>query len=186
MRKILVTLALLVSALYTLSAIPAYPGKIRVKQPDGSTIIIQIHGDEWLHYITDEYGRVVAQDADGFYRPAQKPTQEEQEEAAQMRRAARQMRAQAAQSLTQGRHRIPVVLVNFSDKSFIINDPATAFSNMLYDSCDHEHDAKRQRYHEKYQKLGTVSAYPMTPLDQGTVYKRGKEIDQDEKQNEAR
>ena len=131
MRKILVTLALLVSALYTLSAIPAYPGKIRVKQPDGSTIIIQIHGDEWLHYITDEYGRVVAQDADGFYRPAQKPTQEEQEEAAQMRRAARQMRAQAAQSLTQGRHRIPVVLVNFSDKSFIINDPATAFSNML-------------------------------------------------------
>lgn len=133
MRKILVTLALLVGALHTLSAIPAYPGKIKVRQPDGSFITVRIHGDEWLSYVTDEYGRVIAQDADGFYRPAQMPTPEQREQADQMRRAARQMRAQAAeaQSLTHGRHRIPVVLVNFSDKQFIINDPVTAFSNML-------------------------------------------------------
>ncbi len=48
MRKILVTLALLAGALYTLFAVPAYPGKIKVVQPDGSVIMIQIHGDEWF------------------------------------------------------------------------------------------------------------------------------------------
>lgn len=130
MKKILASLALLLSALYTLSAIPAYPGKIRVTQPDGSVITIRIHGDEWFHYITDESGQVVAQDPDGFYRPAPMPTAEQREEAAQMRRAAHQMRAQAS-SLTQGSHKIPVILVNFSDKAFIVNNPAVAFSNML-------------------------------------------------------
>ena len=61
------------------------------------------------------------------------PTAAEREEAAQMRRAASQMRAQAAhaRSLTQGRHKIPVVLVNFSDKEFVVNNPKTAFSDML-------------------------------------------------------
>ena len=133
MRKILVTLALLAGAFYTLFAVPAYPGKIKVVQPDGSVITIQIHGDEFFSYVTDERGQVVAQDAAGFYRPAQMPSAEQQEEAARMRRAAAQMRAQAAQaqSLTHGRHKIPVVLVNFSDKEFVVNDPATAFSNML-------------------------------------------------------
>ena len=94
MRKILATLALLLSALYTLSASPAYPGKIRVQQPDGTYILIQIHGDEWFNYITDEKGQVIAQDADGFYRPSQMPTYEQREEANQMRRAANQMRRQ--------------------------------------------------------------------------------------------
>lgn len=133
MRKILVTLALLAGALYTLFAVPAYPGKIKVVQPDGSVITIQIHGDEWFHYITDQRGKVVAQGPDGFYRPAAMPTAAEREEAAQMRRAASQMRAQAAhaRSLTQGRHKIPVVLVNFSDKEFVVNNPKTAFSDML-------------------------------------------------------
>ena len=132
MRKILVTLALLVGALYTLSAIPAYPGKIRVKQPDGTYITIQGHGDEWYHYVTDERGRVVAQDADGFFRPAEKPSFEQWEEAQQMRRAAAQLRAQSQPtSITTGRRRIPVVLVNFTDIKFRIHDPQTAFSNML-------------------------------------------------------
>lgn len=130
MKKLLATLALLLGALHILSAIPAYPGKIRVTQPDGSMITIRIHGDEWFHYITDETGQVVAQDADGFYRPAAMPTAGQREEATRMRRAARQMRAQAS-SVTRGTQRIPVVLVSFSDKEFRINDPATAFSNML-------------------------------------------------------
>ena len=133
MRKILATLALLLGAFQILSAIPAYPGKIRVTQPDGSVISIRIHGDEYFHYITDDSGRVVARGADGFYRPVDKPTQEQRQEAAEMRRSAnlaRQSMAKAS-SLTQGTRRIPVVLVNFSDKEFVINDPQTAFSNML-------------------------------------------------------
>ena len=105
-------------------------------QPDGSVIWIQVHGDEWFNYVTNEKGQVIAKDADGFYRLAQMPTAKQREEAKSMRRAAAQMREQAraqaqASSLTHGRHRIPVVLVNFSDNEFTLKDPVTAFSNML-------------------------------------------------------
>ena len=133
MKKILATLALLLGALHILSAVPAYPGKIRMTQPDGSVITIRLHGDEWFHYATDESGQVVARDADGFYRPAPMPTAAEREEAVQMRKAAQQMRQSMAKasSLSIGTHRIPVVLVNFSDKEFVTTDPNTAFSNML-------------------------------------------------------
>ena len=133
MKKILASLALLASAFQLLLAIPAYPGKIRVTQPDGSVITIRIHGDEWFHYITDESGRVVARQADGFYRPAEMPTYEQRQEAMQMRRAARRMQEQtrAAAPAIQGRQRIPVVLVSFSDQGFVVNDPRTAFSNLL-------------------------------------------------------
>ena len=133
MKKILATLALLLGALHILSAVPAYPGKIRMTQPDGSIITIRLHGDEWFHYATDESGQVVARGADGFYRPAPMPTAAEREEAIQMRLAAQQMRQSMAKasSLSIGTHRIPVVLVNFSDKEFVTTDPNTAFSNML-------------------------------------------------------
>ncbi|MBQ9192538.1 MAG: M6 family metalloprotease domain-containing protein [Bacteroidales bacterium] len=132
MKRILATFALLLGALHILSAIPAYPGKIKVTQPDGSVITIQVHGDEWLHYVTDERGRVVARGEDGFFRPATKPTAVEREEAQSMRRAARQMQAAArASSLTQGVHRIPVILVAFKDTDFIIQDPQAAFDALL-------------------------------------------------------
>ena len=133
MRKILATLALLAGALQILLAVPAYPGKIKVTQPDGSVLTIRIHGDEWFHYVTDEAGRVVAQDADGFYRPVEMPTSVQQEEARQMRLQAQQIQRQAAQAASgnQGKCRIPVVLVNFSDTKFVTEDPATAFSNLL-------------------------------------------------------
>ena len=136
MKRILATLALLLGALHILSAVPAYPGKIRVTQPDGSVITIQIHGDEWYHYTTDEKGRVVARGKDGFFRKAEKPSEALRAEAMTARRAARQMRAQAAQAaqesgLTRGTHRIPVILVEFQDTRFTINNPRAAFDALL-------------------------------------------------------
>jgi hypothetical protein len=97
MKRILATLALLLGALHILSAIPAYPGKIQMIQPDGSTITVRIHGDEWFHYITDESGRVVARGADGFFRPAAKPSPAAFAEAMEMRQNAQRVRANAAQ-----------------------------------------------------------------------------------------
>lgn len=134
MKKILATLALLVGALHILSAVPAYPGKIRVTQPDGSIITIQVHGDEWFHYVTDENGRVIARGADGFFHPAEMPSAAQRAEAAEARRAARQMRAEAvakASSLTQGTHRIPVILVEFQDDRFSVDSPQAAFDALL-------------------------------------------------------
>ena len=136
MKRILATLALLLGALHILSAIPAYPGKIQMIQPDGSTITIRIHGDEWFHYITDESGRVVARGADGFFRPAAKPSAAAFAEAMEMRQNAQRVRANAAQAarasgMTKGTHRIPVILVAFQDTPFTIEDPRAAFDALL-------------------------------------------------------
>ena len=136
MKKILATLALLLGAFHILSAVPAYPGKIRVTQPDGSVITIRIHGDEWFHYVTDESGQVVARGADGFYRPAQMPSAAGRAEALRMREEAGRMRAQAASaakagSMSMGTHRIPVILVEFQDVPFVISDPRAAFDALL-------------------------------------------------------
>ena len=134
MKKLLATLALLLGALHILSAIPAYPGPIKVTQPDGTVITVRLHGDEWYHYFTDERGRVVARDAAGFFRPAEKPSREALDEAAEMRRSANRIRAQAAakaSSMSLGSHRIPVILVEFQDDRFSIDDPKAAFEAML-------------------------------------------------------
>ncbi|MBR5257077.1 MAG: M6 family metalloprotease domain-containing protein [Bacteroidales bacterium] len=136
MKRILATLALLLSAFHILSAVPAYPGKIKVTQPDGSVITIQLHGDEWYHYATDEKGRVVARGADGFFHLAEKPSEAVRAEAAEKRKTARRARAQAAEAaqasgMTLGTHRIPVILVEFQDTRFSIDDPKAAFDALL-------------------------------------------------------
>ena len=52
MKKIATILILLACSL-SLLAKPAKPGFFRYTQPDGSTILIQRHGDEWAHWTTD-------------------------------------------------------------------------------------------------------------------------------------
>lgn len=47
-------------------AVIANPKPIQVSQPDGSTITIQKHGDEYLNWTTSA-GKLIAQGADGFY-----------------------------------------------------------------------------------------------------------------------
>ena len=134
MKRILVTLALLLGALHILSAVPAYRGPITVTQPDGSTLVIRVHGDEWLNYITDEGGKTIARGKDGFFHRVDPPTAAQRAEAARMRRAASQLRAAAAaqaSSLTKGTHRIPVILVSFKNVPFTIDNPREAFDALL-------------------------------------------------------
>ena len=64
-------MVLLISALFVameLAALPARPGGVKYVQPDGSTLEIFLHGDEWGHWVTDREGRLLDLDAQGFYR----------------------------------------------------------------------------------------------------------------------
>ena len=70
MKKIILTLAALLSAATVALAVPAYPGTYKYKQPDGTVIQLRNHGDEYYHWITDENGNTVEKGADGFYRVA--------------------------------------------------------------------------------------------------------------------
>ena len=64
--KILLAFGLLACAATAAYAVRAYPYPITVTQPDGTTLTIQIHGDEFLNWTTAG-GRLVEQGPDGFY-----------------------------------------------------------------------------------------------------------------------
>ncbi|VBB48046.1 M6 family metalloprotease domain protein [uncultured Paludibacter sp.] len=62
----MLSVLLFISFIYTY-AIKAYPGLITVNQPDGKTLTIQMHGDEFYKYRTTSDGYLVTQNAEGFY-----------------------------------------------------------------------------------------------------------------------
>ena len=50
-----------------LMAVPAKKGVRKVTQPDGTTVSIELHGDEWSHHTTTADGYTVLLNAQGFY-----------------------------------------------------------------------------------------------------------------------
>ena len=138
MKKIIfafITLALL-SLSFRAAAAPAYPYPIKVTQPDGSTITIQMHGDEFYSWITDGNGRIVEKNAEGFYRPVSGARQRQMAPAAAR---AREQRAQMQKSFAprktigSGTQHFLVVLVEFNDIHFQ-EGASTNFSNLLNQS----------------------------------------------------
>ncbi len=48
-------------------AVKAYPFPVEVKQPNGETITIQAHGDEFFHYTTTTDGYIIDVDGEGYF-----------------------------------------------------------------------------------------------------------------------
>lgn len=71
MRKIII-LIILVLMTVSMMAIPAKREAVRVTQPDGSTVTILLHGDEWKHFCTTLDGYTIVKDTRGFYVYAEK------------------------------------------------------------------------------------------------------------------
>ena len=66
MKKIFMFIAL--GLLYLAGqAIPADPRPVQVTQPDGSTLTITLHGDEFFHFTTTSDGYTIVKNAAGFY-----------------------------------------------------------------------------------------------------------------------
>lgn len=58
-------------------AVPAYPGLIESKQPDGSVVQIRVMGNEHFHYTVSEDSELIARDSTGYWNYADeqgKPT----------------------------------------------------------------------------------------------------------------
>lgn len=68
-RKFLLSVLLLAGSL-SVSAIPAYRGAIKVRQPDGTLIITYLRGDEHHHQRVTTDGYAIQQSADGYFRYA--------------------------------------------------------------------------------------------------------------------
>ena len=58
-------------AMFRASAVPAYPYPVTVTQPDGSTLVIQGHGDEFYHFTTTADGYTIVKNDAGYYVYAQ-------------------------------------------------------------------------------------------------------------------
>ena len=152
MKKILSILILLACSVVLLAK-PARPGFIRYTQPDGTTILIQRHGDEWAHWTTNQSGQVVQKDADGFYRVVEGTSPVMAARAASIRRKARMQLASAPAKapVAMGKKHFLVVLAEFSDQAFTIANPREAVSNMLNQAGYSEHEATgsaRDYYYE--------------------------------------
>ncbi|MBQ7209579.1 MAG: M6 family metalloprotease domain-containing protein [Paludibacteraceae bacterium] len=112
-------------------AVPARPGARTYKQPDGSSIQIYVHGDEFHHFTTDAEGNLLTCDDNGFY---VKSTQQlsQKKKAAQRRQEINRRRAERRKaSLAADKTKGLVILVNFSDKTFKTENTRDAFDEML-------------------------------------------------------
>ena len=139
----------------SLAANPAYPGRIVVTQPDGSRITLQIHGDEWGHWITDASGNVVEKGEDGFYHLVEGATQESMAQAAAIsRKVRRTVMAQAARDgehVAVGQKRFLVILCEFSDVKFStasVNREVTSLLNEAGYSKNGATGSARDFYYE--------------------------------------
>ena len=56
----------------SIMAVPAHKKPVQVTQPDGTTVTIQMHGDEWMHFNTTVDGYSVVKNQQGYYVYAEK------------------------------------------------------------------------------------------------------------------
>ncbi len=154
-RTIVVLAALAVPLL--LGAVPASPEAFEVLQPDGTPLLVRLVGDENAHYMQTADGCPVVQTADGWYEYAQAAGDRLQASGVAARNAhARSLRdrrlvKRLSQTLPQPKaaprmangadapQRFPlqgspqslVILVEFTNKKFVITEPQAKFTALL-------------------------------------------------------
>jgi len=182
MKKIISILILLACSL-SLLAKPAKPGFFRYTQPDGSTILIQRHGDEWAHWTTNQAGQVVRMDEDGFYRVVEGATPQMAAQAASIHRKARKQMVSTPRSkdpVALGQKHFLVVLAEFADVAFTIDSPQQAISSMLNEpgySVDGATGSARDYYYENSHGIfePIFDVYGPVKLSQNVAYYGGND-----------
>ena len=176
MKRIISTvsagLLLLIGISFTAFAVPAKPTPVQVMQPDGTTITIQVHGDEFLNWTTSG-GRLVTKGADGFYYYGDfnadgsvVPTTSRVSTsassfafssdnnvtppaaaimAAQVKKEAFN-KALASGINTKGDFKALVLLIEFKDLQFTVDNPVQAFTNLLNEKGYNKNGATGSAY----------------------------------------
>lgn len=145
MKRILIALLLLLWLIPQAQAVPAYPGTYKYKQPDGTVIVLQNHGDEFFNWITDASGRIVEKDADGFYRPVDPAVSARRAQTARTQartRRATELSLAAPRATNFGEQKILCILAEFQPEKdsegnelfsgkYVLTDPQQHFWDML-------------------------------------------------------
>ena len=131
-KELLIIVLLLMLSISEALAVPAKEKPFTATQPDGSRITLVMHGDEFLSWMTDTQGNYIVRDSDGFYRRGAAPTQSEMTAARAIRRSVNAQRESIRpQSFTSGNPRFLVVLVEWQDLQFTVDNPLNTFNNLL-------------------------------------------------------
>ena len=160
MMKHLALVLLCALALVRAYAVPAYPYPVTITQPDGSTLEIVGHGDEFYNFITTADGYTVVKNAQGYYvyatlvnhqlapsaivarNPLQRTAADNaflqttgkmlhEEERNQASKKARSRVATKVSDSFYSKFRGLVVLVNFTDRKFTRSDYKSVVTDML-------------------------------------------------------
>ncbi len=170
MKTRLLILSLLAACTLTLQAKPAYRGGIEVTQPDGTTITIYMHGDEFFHYKTTEDGTWVKLHEDGFYRaiPALSDEQiQARRKQSQKFRKTEQIQAETVYPLNIAPKGL-IILVNFKDTKMQAENTQEAFYRMHNDANYKDNgaygsarqyfiDQSRGQYQPEFDVVGPVT-----------------------------
>ena len=170
MQKHFIFIALFLACIFSFPtyAIKAYPHPITLTQPDGSTLTIRLHGDEFSRFRTTVDGYLIVENTQGFFeyatvdadgniystqrraRNIDVRTNDDVQFLSKINNATNIERVKSATRPSkmkaavetapqrsyplQGAPKSLVILVNFSDKSFVTSAPLTSFSNLLNQS----------------------------------------------------
>lgn len=128
MKKLITSFVALLIATATY-AVPARPGWQTLSQPDGTTIQLQLMGDEFCHYWINRDGQVVQPDTNGYWQVLK--DQPSSPAKAPKRMASAQLRPNVAKAPATGSPRGLVILVNFKDQTFQTGNNQSAMHDMM-------------------------------------------------------
>lgn len=114
-------------------AVPAYPGWLKMEQPDGSTIEIRHVGDEFYHYSINREGKRVKQNAEGWWVEAGEVPSAEVAKARHAAAKARKSARRAPQEVGTEPNLAPkgvVILVNFKDDAMQSSHTQAVFDEL--------------------------------------------------------
>ena len=144
MKKFLSIFTLLLSVSVALHAVPAKPVKKAVKLADGSTVELTLRGDEHFSFYTDDEGNPFVMNGNGIAQPVAKQlvterwTSLKNERLAYTHRAAtaingkrRIAKAGTPSTVTTGKQRGLVILVEFPDVPFVTENPKAVFNRFF-------------------------------------------------------
>lgn len=180
-----------------LRAVPARPGQWRtVTLADGSTVRVELRGDEHLHFWQDADGQRYEEGDDGIFQRLTPTQQARQQRRAvrrrlvQQRRLATRRQAMRRQEGYTGKKRGLVLLVDFSDKQFqaaydsvlftrMLNEPGFADEGAKGSVADYFRDQSNGRFELAFDVVGPIR------VTQKSTYYGGKAQDgSDEPVNE--
>ncbi len=112
----------------SLSAMPAWRGEVEKRLEDGTSMMVTLQGDRWLHYYESADGRCWRETSEGYLVPQEKPTVEKESTIRRMKRMPQQTATASKRNIAP---RGIVILVNFKKLHFLPENTQEAMNEML-------------------------------------------------------